>query len=100
MNRLASVIVVLFGMGFVSTAWADEDDNPDWNQQQQQSGSSGIGESCRRRNDCKQGLKCVKHACTDPHEGETCGATADCGGELKCIAQKCTMPGAPVVTTT
>jgi hypothetical protein len=99
MNKLAALLAAVFVMMFVNTAFADEDDNPDWNQQQQP-GSSGIGESCRRRTDCKAGLKCVKRVCTDPHEGETCGATADCGGELKCINQKCTSPGAPVTTTT
>jgi hypothetical protein len=83
-------------MAFANVAAADEDDNPDWSKQQQQAaGSSGLGESCRRKTDCKEGLKCVKRVCTDPHEGETCGATADCGGgELKCINDKCTSPNA------
>ncbi|HEX4516077.1 MAG TPA: hypothetical protein VH054_21160, partial [Polyangiaceae bacterium] len=84
-------------MAFANTAAADQDDNPDWSKQQQQAaGSSGLGESCRRKTDCKEGLKCVRRVCTDPHDGETCGATADCGGgELKCINDKCTNPSAP-----
>ena len=79
------MLVAICAMAFPSVAAADEDDNPDWSKQQQQAaGSSGLGESCRRKTDCKEGLKCVKRVCTDPHEGETCGATADCGGgELK-----------------
>lgn len=98
MNERIAVLAAVCGLLFASTAVADEDDNPDWSKQQQQAaGSSGIGESCRRKTDCKEGLKCVRRVCTDPHEGETCGATADCGGgELKCIADKCTSPNAPV----
>jgi len=88
----------MFSMAFVNTAFADEDDNPDWSKQQQ-AGASGIGESCRRKADCKEGLRCIRHACQDPHEGETCGSTADCGGELKCINQRCTSPGAASSTT-
>jgi hypothetical protein len=90
-------ILATCAMAFASTAAADQDDNPDWSKQQQQAaGSSGLGESCRRKTDCKEGLKCVRRVCTDPHDGETCGATADCGGgELKCINDKCTNPSAP-----
>src|SRR5438132_4530292 len=100
MNKLLAALLTVFAMCFASTAFADDDDNPDWSQQQQV-GSSGIGESCRRRNDCKAGLKCIKRACTDPHEGETCGATVDCGGgELKCINQRCTGPNVSPSTTT
>ncbi len=98
MNKLIAVLVAMFAVTFVNTAAADDDDHPDWSKQQQ-AGSSGIGESCRRRADCKEGLKCVRHTCTDPHEGETCGATADCGGELKCINQRCTSPGSPSSTS-
>jgi hypothetical protein len=99
MDKLIAVLVAICTVTFVNTAVADDDDNPDWSKQGQQSGSSGIGESCRRRADCKEGLKCVRHTCTDPHEGETCGATADCGGELKCINQRCTSPGSPSSTS-
>lgn len=101
MNERIAVLAAMCGLLFASTAIADEDDNPDWSKQQQQAaGSSGLGESCRRKTDCKEGLKCVRRVCTDPHEGETCGATADCGGgELKCIADKCTSPNAPASTT-
>jgi len=97
MNRTVAVLAAACGLLFTSAAVADEDDNPDWSKQQQQAaGSSGLGESCRRKTDCKEGLKCVRRVCTDPHEGETCGATADCGGgELKCINDKCTSPNAP-----
>jgi len=100
MNNHLAVLAAVFALAFANTAVAagDDDDNPDWSKQQQQAGSSGIGESCRRKNDCKAGLKCVQHTCTDPHEGETCGATADCGGELKCINQTCTS-GAAASTT-
>lgn len=97
MNNKVAVLAAACGLLFTSVAVADEDDNPDWSKQQQQAaGSSGLGESCRRKTDCKEGLKCVRRVCTDPHEGETCGATADCGGgELKCINDKCTPPNAP-----
>jgi hypothetical protein len=91
-----AMLAAICTMAFANTAAADEDDNPDWSKQQQQAaGSSGLGESCRRKTDCKEGLKCVRRVCTDPHEGETCGATADCGGgDLKCINDKCTNPNA------
>jgi len=96
MNKQVAMLAAVCGLLFASTAVADEDDNPDWSKQQQQAaGSSGLGESCRRKTDCKEGLKCVRRVCTDPHEGETCGATADCGGgDLKCINDKCTAPNA------
>jgi len=102
MIKHVAILAAIGAMAFASTATADEDDNPDWSKQQQQAaGSSGLGESCRRKTDCKEGLKCVRRVCTDPHEGETCGATADCGGgELKCIADKCTSPNTPASTTT
>jgi hypothetical protein len=93
MKKLVAVLVAMFVVAFTNAAFAEDDDNPDWSKQQG-TGSSGIGESCRRRADCKEGLKCVRHTCNDPHEGETCGATADCGGELKCINQRCTSPNA------
>jgi hypothetical protein len=97
MNKHFALLAAIGAMTFAGAAAADQDDNPDWSKQQQQAaGSSGLGESCRRRTDCKEGLKCVRRTCTDPHEGETCGATADCGGgDLKCIADKCTNPNAP-----
>ncbi|MEQ9320158.1 MAG: hypothetical protein RIF41_13420, partial [Polyangiaceae bacterium] len=38
-----------------------------------------LGESCRARADCQDGLKCMEQVCVDPMEGQTCGARADCG---------------------
>ncbi len=101
MIKHLAMLTGICAMAFSNVATADQDDNPDWSKQQQQAaGSSGLGESCRRKTDCKEGLKCLRRVCTDPHEGETCGATADCGGgELRCINDKCTNPSAPTGAT-
>lgn len=49
----------------------------------------GVGESCRARADCEQGLRCIANVCRDPLEGTACGASAECGPHLRCYQQVC-----------
>jgi hypothetical protein len=49
-----------------------------------------VGESCRARSDCTDGLKCVDNVCRDAFEGVTCESRRDCGARLGCFRNVCT----------
>mgnify|MGYP000906236890 CR=1 FL=1 len=48
-----------------------------------------VGESCRARSDCADGLKCVANTCRDQFEGTTCESRRDCGPRLGCFKNVC-----------
>lgn len=48
-----------------------------------------VGESCRARSDCAEGLKCVDKTCRDQFEGTSCESRRDCGPRLGCFANVC-----------
>jgi hypothetical protein len=48
----------------------------------------GVGESCRARSDCREGLRCLENVCRTPESG-TCQEDADCGAGLVCRADRC-----------
>lgn len=52
---------------------------------QQQAGD--VGESCRARVDCRQGLRCVQNICREPVVA--CRQDADCGIGMVCQAGRC-----------
>lgn len=54
----------------------------------------GVGESCRARLDCDEGLACIKNVCCFPGEGAACVAHADCASPLLCKGGRCAAPGA------
>jgi hypothetical protein len=48
-----------------------------------------VGESCRARSDCADGLKCVDKTCRDQFEGTSCESRRDCGPRLGCFSNVC-----------
>jgi hypothetical protein len=55
----------------------------------------GIGETCRARSDCGEGLKCVANVCQDERQGQACQADTDCGTRLACIDAVCAVRPKP-----
>jgi hypothetical protein len=50
-----------------------------------------IGESCRARADCVEGLRCIENTCQEPSEPQ-CATDADCGGDQACHDGACVAP--------
>lgn len=64
------------------------------------SSTGAVGETCRARKDCNDGLACVQYICTDPNdlpdasvgaEGESCLTSNDCAEGLGCSGRVCVL---------